>query len=194
MSKNPLALKVAAPYARALFDFVKETGTLFEVTSDIQNIQGLLFKSRELLGFDVIVKLQTSIPLQGPYNKYASNPSKLYDTITNKLIDSVKSGNFITQLQTLAVNLNTSTFATATVSSLSNGDYQVIEQKQDSNKKQVESESALESIISVIILTLIIFMLSYISYRIQTNSLKCTFTRQRPELPNITINPMSNRI
>jgi len=48
MSKNPLALKVAAPYARALFDFVKETGTLFEVTSDIQNIQGLLFKSREL--------------------------------------------------------------------------------------------------------------------------------------------------
>jgi len=48
MSKNPLALKVAAPYARALFDFVNETGTLFEVTSDIQNIQGLLFKSREL--------------------------------------------------------------------------------------------------------------------------------------------------
>ena len=48
MSKNPLALKVAAPYARALFDFVNATETLFEVTSDIQNIQGLLFKSREL--------------------------------------------------------------------------------------------------------------------------------------------------
>ena len=48
MSKNPIALKVAAPYARALFDFVNETDTLFEVTSDIQNIQGLLFKSREL--------------------------------------------------------------------------------------------------------------------------------------------------
>ena len=43
MSKNPVALKIATPYARALFDFVKETGTLFEVTSDIQNIQGLLF-------------------------------------------------------------------------------------------------------------------------------------------------------
>ena len=49
MSKNPVALKVAAPYARALFDFVNDTGTLFEVTSDIQNIQGLLFKSRELV-------------------------------------------------------------------------------------------------------------------------------------------------
>lgn len=48
MSKNPVALKIAAPYARALFDFVKETGTLLEVTSDIQNIQGLLFKSKEL--------------------------------------------------------------------------------------------------------------------------------------------------
>lgn len=49
MSKNPIALKVAAPYARALFDFVNDTGTLFEVTSDIQNIQGLLFKSPELV-------------------------------------------------------------------------------------------------------------------------------------------------
>jgi len=48
MSKNPIELKVAAPYARALFDFVNESETLFEVTSDIQNIQGLLFKSSEL--------------------------------------------------------------------------------------------------------------------------------------------------
>jgi len=48
MSKNPIALKIAAPYARALFDFVNENGTLFEATSDIQNIQGLLFKSKEL--------------------------------------------------------------------------------------------------------------------------------------------------
>jgi len=48
MSKNPVALKIAAPYARALFDFGKETGTLFEVTSDVQNIQTLLFKSKEL--------------------------------------------------------------------------------------------------------------------------------------------------
>lgn len=48
MSKNPVALKVAAPYASALFDFVTETGTLFEVTADMQNIQGLLFKSKEL--------------------------------------------------------------------------------------------------------------------------------------------------
>jgi len=48
MSKNPVALKIASPYARALFDFVKETGTLFEVTSDIQNILGLLFKSKKL--------------------------------------------------------------------------------------------------------------------------------------------------
>merc|ERR1712003_440296 len=48
MSKNPVALKVAAPYARALFDFGKETGTLFEITADVQNIQDLLFKSKEL--------------------------------------------------------------------------------------------------------------------------------------------------
>jgi F-type H+-transporting ATPase subunit delta len=48
MNKNPVALKVAAPYARALFDFGKETGTLFEITANLQNIQDLLFKSKEL--------------------------------------------------------------------------------------------------------------------------------------------------
>jgi len=49
MSKNPVALKVATPYARALFDFVNDTETLFEVTADIQNIQGLLYESHELV-------------------------------------------------------------------------------------------------------------------------------------------------
>ena len=49
MSKNPVALKVAAPYARALFDFVNETETVFEVTADILNIQGLLYESHELV-------------------------------------------------------------------------------------------------------------------------------------------------
>ena len=49
MSKTPVELKIAVPYARALFDFVNETDTLFEVTSDIQNIHSLLFKSKELL-------------------------------------------------------------------------------------------------------------------------------------------------
>ena len=49
MSNPPVELKIAVPYARALFDFVNETDTLFEVTSDIQNIHSLLFKSKELL-------------------------------------------------------------------------------------------------------------------------------------------------
>lgn len=49
MSKNPLALKVAAPYARALFDFVKDTGTMFQVTSDLNRIQRLFFNSTELV-------------------------------------------------------------------------------------------------------------------------------------------------
>ena len=49
MSKNPVAIKVATPYARALFDFVNDTETLFEVTADIQNIQGLLHESPELI-------------------------------------------------------------------------------------------------------------------------------------------------
>ena len=166
--------------------------------SDIRTkIQVNLFKSIKLLGFNVIVKLHTSIPLQGHYNKYAMDPYKLYNTLTNKLINSVNSGNFITQLQILSANLNTSTFSNATVLTISNDDYQVIVPKQEKNKKQAESESALESIISVIGLTLLLFMLSYTAYRIQTNSLKCPFTAKRPGLiedQNITINPLSNRL
>jgi len=96
MSKNPLALKVAAPYARALFDFVKETGTFFEVTSDIQNIQGLLFKSRELfkcLQNPVIsaqAKQEILIKVVGKKNEPGNssvfsyfNKTKSYQFITN---------------------------------------------------------------------------------------------------------------
>lgn len=48
MSINPIALKIAAPYARAFFDFVNDKQTLFETTVDLQNIQGLLFESHEV--------------------------------------------------------------------------------------------------------------------------------------------------
>lgn len=47
MSKNPVALKVAAPYARALLDFVNDTGTLFQVTLDLQTMQVLLYQFDE---------------------------------------------------------------------------------------------------------------------------------------------------
>ena len=42
MSKNPLAVKVAEPYARALYDFSIEKNLMLHITSDFQNLDVLL--------------------------------------------------------------------------------------------------------------------------------------------------------
>ena len=38
MSINPLAAKIAAPYARALFDFSVEKNIMHQITADFQNL------------------------------------------------------------------------------------------------------------------------------------------------------------
>jgi len=48
MSVNPLALKIAAPYARALFDFSVEKNIMHQITADFQNLDIFLEESTEL--------------------------------------------------------------------------------------------------------------------------------------------------
>ena len=48
MSANPLASKIAAPYARALFDFSVEKNIMHQVTADFQNLEIFLDESAEL--------------------------------------------------------------------------------------------------------------------------------------------------
>jgi len=48
MSANPLALKIAAPYARALFDFSVEKNIMHQITADFQNLEIFLKESSEL--------------------------------------------------------------------------------------------------------------------------------------------------
>jgi F-type H+-transporting ATPase subunit delta len=48
MSGNPLALKIAAPYARALFDFSVEKNIMHQITADFQNLDIFLEESTEL--------------------------------------------------------------------------------------------------------------------------------------------------
>jgi len=48
MSVNPLASKIATPYARALYDFSVEQNIMHQVTADFQNLEILLTKSPEL--------------------------------------------------------------------------------------------------------------------------------------------------
>jgi len=51
MSTNPLALKIAAPYARALYDFSNDQNIMHQVTADFQNLEVFLNKNPNLLQY-----------------------------------------------------------------------------------------------------------------------------------------------
>ena len=51
MSVNPLASKIAAPYARALFDFSIEKNIMHQITADFQNLEIFLNKSPEFTDY-----------------------------------------------------------------------------------------------------------------------------------------------
>jgi len=51
MSANPLASKIASPYARALFDFSVEKNIMHQITADFQNLEIFLDKTPELMDY-----------------------------------------------------------------------------------------------------------------------------------------------
>ncbi len=51
MSGNPLALKIAAPYARALFDFSVEKNIMHQITADFQNLDVFLNETPEFVEY-----------------------------------------------------------------------------------------------------------------------------------------------
>ena len=51
MSMNPLALKIAAPYARALFDLSVEKNIIHQVTADFQNLDIFFNQTNELMRY-----------------------------------------------------------------------------------------------------------------------------------------------
>ena len=51
MNGNPLTSKIAAPYARALFDFSVEKNIMHQITADFQNLEIFLNETRELVEY-----------------------------------------------------------------------------------------------------------------------------------------------
>ena len=49
MSANPLTAKIAAPYARALFDFSVEQNIMHQITADFQNLEVFLNEAQKRL-------------------------------------------------------------------------------------------------------------------------------------------------
>ena len=48
MSTNPLEAKIAAPYARALYDFSVEQNIMHQITADFQNLESFLQTAEDL--------------------------------------------------------------------------------------------------------------------------------------------------
>ena len=48
MSINPLAAKIASPYARALYDFSVDKNLMHQITADFQNLEVFLNKTPDL--------------------------------------------------------------------------------------------------------------------------------------------------
>jgi len=94
------------------------------IGSSIKTRRLSIFK---LLGFNIIVSLKTTIPLQG---KFSLNPETLYSMITTNLINSVNSGLFTSYLLTASNNLNITNFVNSSISSVQNDKYVI----QDPNK------------------------------------------------------------
>ena len=51
MSGNPLTSKIAAPYARALFDFSVDKNIMHQITADFQNLDIFLSETTELIEY-----------------------------------------------------------------------------------------------------------------------------------------------
>ena len=51
MSANPLTVKIASPYARALFDFSVEQNIMHQITADFQNLDIFLNETTELTNY-----------------------------------------------------------------------------------------------------------------------------------------------
>ena len=51
MSGNPLTSKIAAPYARALFDFSVEKNIMHQITADFQNLDTFFNETTELTNY-----------------------------------------------------------------------------------------------------------------------------------------------
>ena len=51
MNGNPLTSKIAAPYARALFDFSVEKNIMHQITADFQNLDTFFNENSELLEY-----------------------------------------------------------------------------------------------------------------------------------------------
>ena len=127
---------------------IKSQQAIIIATANSMNISdtyvkyiGSTLKTRRLsifriLGYNIIVTLKTTIPLQSQ-----RDPSLLYTKLTTNLINSVNSGLFTSYLITASNTLGINTFVNVSILSVENDDY-VIKEPYKPDIKENENETS----------------------------------------------------
>ena len=76
MSSNTLTIKIAAPYARALYDFSIKNNIMHQITADFQNLDIFLSKTDELTNYlnNPLISLVAKREVLTKILKYQLNP------------------------------------------------------------------------------------------------------------------------
>jgi hypothetical protein len=133
--------------------FVKYIGTSLQARRILKQ---LFFKKQ---GYNIIVLLQTTIPLSGIFAEYKTNPTQLFSSLTAKMVSSVNSGDFAQYLQA-----NSPSFANTTILSVENDNYVIVEPRP---KKKDDFKTDVLSIIYVILFSIGVVIVIKISYMIR---------------------------
>jgi len=72
----------------------------------------------QLLSFNLIATTKTIIPLEGKYSVFLNNPSSLFTSLSNTMIDAVSNGAFTNYLVAASLKLNSTATASTSVSSM----------------------------------------------------------------------------
>ena len=138
-----------------------------------------------LQGYNIVVSLQTNIPLQGKFSSFINNPNTLYSSITTNLINSVNSGVFTSYLQTASLNLNITSFANSTISSVESDEYTILIPKNDKGSNTHKLD--INSIIYVILFSGGIIVLLLISYHFKGKEYYFSCIRTHINLTDINL-------
>ena len=147
--------------------FVKYIGTSLQA----RRVLNLLFFKTQ--GYNIIVLLQTTIPLSGTFAKYKTNPTQLFSALTAKMVSSVSSGDFAQYLQAKSPS-----FANTTILSVENDNYVIVEPRP---KKKDNFKTDVLSIIYVILFSICVVIIIKIGYMIRKRLKRQVVNRQIQE-------------
>ena len=111
----------------------------------------------KILGFNIIVTLKTTIPLQSQ-----TDPSSLYTALTTNLINSVNSGLFTSYLINASNTLGVTSFANSSITSVENDDYVITQPDKDYiNENENETSYNYNTIYIIFGVFLFVYLIMY---------------------------------